>query len=282
MSFTKVVKTNHIIEIYEYDNLFIGGGGGNVGAHTEETKEENYNRTIKARRDNVRRLATMNFDVKYSKFITLTFGQCDFDTTSPIETDKRFKLFIMRLKRYLAKYHPTIELKYLAVLEYQKRGAIHYHMICNLPFIQKKQLAELWGHGFVKINAIDKVDNIGAYVVKYMTKEKADSRLKGFKGYLHSRNLKEPIVLKNWDKLEKGGCISTATYETIYAITESMATKKPVYHWELTNEHHTITYSQYNLAREENQDNVTQKDTNNAMNDLFGVGNWRLTDNNKE
>lgn len=65
----------------------------------------------------------------------------------------------------------------------------------------------MWGQGFVYINAISHVDNIGAYIVKYMTKDNTDERLQGLKAYLYSRNLRRPeeIInhnLKEFDKIE--------------------------------------------------------------------------------
>jgi hypothetical protein len=93
-------------------------------------------------------------------------------------------------------------LKYVSVLEFQDkndRGAVHYHMICNLPYIKKSELAKIWGNGFVKINAIDKVDNVGAYVIKYMNKDIDDIRLQGLKAYNCSQGLDKPVVLKSWD-----------------------------------------------------------------------------------
>lgn len=38
----------------------------------------------------------------------------------------------------------------------------HYHLLCNLPFISAKTLQEIWGNGFIRINKIDDVDNVGA------------------------------------------------------------------------------------------------------------------------
>lgn len=272
MQYFKVIQTKQIIEIYSYSSLNLRSNGGNIGEHIEETKDENYNRTIRARRDNVRRLAVMNFDVKESKFVTLTFNnQCKFDIKDPLACDYAFKKFIIRLKYYLKKKSPQIALKYLAVIEFQDkndRGAVHYHMICNLPYIKNKELADIWRHGFIKINSIDKVDNIGAYVVKYMTKEKADNRLKGFKGYLHSNNLIQPLVLKNWEH-------SIAVNEIINGIVDSVQNKKPVYDWEFTSEQNTIYYRQYNLEREQKQQECND---NEKLNELFGIGNWRLKD----
>lgn len=41
------------------------------------------------------------------------------------------------------------------MFEFQKRGAIHYHLLCNLPFVSSKELAEIWTHGFIKIKKIE-------------------------------------------------------------------------------------------------------------------------------
>lgn len=61
-------------------------------------------------------------------------------------------------------------------------------MISNLPYIAAKELENIWSNGFIKINAIDKVDNLGAYVIKYMTKDHADERLQGLKAYNCSKD----------------------------------------------------------------------------------------------
>ena len=124
--------------------------------------EENYKDRQRERRKTVRHLVNQNFTV-LDKFITLTFAQ---NIKDPIEANKHFKTFIRDLK--------TLGMtKYLAVIEFQDkndRGAVHYHMLCDLPFVYQKKLKEIWGLGSLRINAIKKVDNLGAYVVKYMNK----------------------------------------------------------------------------------------------------------------
>jgi hypothetical protein len=136
-------------------------------------------------RNKLRRLALANFSNK-SKFITLTFKENMQDLT---ESNKLFKAFIRELRKRQK------DLKYIAVIEFQKRGAIHYHLLCNLKYVPAKKIEEIWGQGFIKINRIDHVDNIGAYVIKYMTKEDADPRLIGKKMYQTSRNLERPKEL---------------------------------------------------------------------------------------
>jgi len=101
-------------------------------------------------------------------------------------------------------------LRYLAVPELQKRGAIHYHVIYfDLPYIAgiKSIFAKSWGHGHVQIKAIRHVRNVGAYVSKYFSKQWAQSRLFGGKNYFSSEGLFQPEVYRTLDIL--------SNYETI-------------------------------------------------------------------
>ncbi|MBC8389847.1 MAG: protein Rep, partial [Actinobacteria bacterium] len=106
-----------------------------------------------------------------------------------------FKKFIKRLKY---KYG---DFKYLAVVEFQKRGAIHYHMLSDFSYIEQADLEKIWSNGFVWIrdlitaNKGKPVDNVGAYIVKYMNKNIIDKRLMGKKAYFTSKNLKRPEII---------------------------------------------------------------------------------------
>ena len=157
-----------------------------------------------------------------------------------------FKAFIRKLKLKYKK-----DLKYLAVIEFQRRGAVHYHVLLNIPYIPQKDLQELWGNGFVFINAIDHVDNIGAYILKYITKDNNDSRLMGQKAYLTSRNLKQPEQvlnhnLKDFYKLEDK-----------IIVKYNLNALKPIYE---ANFHTDILgdceYKQYNLERIEKNEKM--------------------------
>lgn len=240
----KVIKTNDIIEIMSYEKLNVRGGPPDTqGIKKGEGKDilENYSRTQKYRRDMIRRLITQNFKTEGSKFVTLTFKNgLGFDIKDVKECNRQFKKFIQRLKyRY-----PN--LKYVAVIEFQdknSRNAVHYHIICNLPYIKKIELADIWGLGFVHINSIDNVDNLGAYVVKYMNKDLDDLRLQGLKAYNCSKGLERPIEFKSWCGVHE--------FMDLKCIIKDLEEKKPVYEKSYTSEHAgDITYSQYNLSRD--------------------------------
>jgi hypothetical protein len=153
-------------------------------------------------RNTVRRLVAANFDAKNDTFLTLTFA----DNIQDLDyANKLFKSFIRSLRLYLREAHgPEIAdaFKYLAVLEFQKRGAIHYHVILgDVPFLPFEILTPMWPYGWYKLNRIEHVRNVGAYVSKYLYKDVSDPRLRGKRAYQSSRNLTRPFVI-----VEKNTC----------------------------------------------------------------------------
>ena len=139
----------------------------------------------------IARIVDCNFDSN-TKFMTLTFKENEQDINI---TNLEFSKFIKRLNYDLYKQKTQL-LKYLAVWEKQKRGAIHYHVIFfDLPFINMKNLQNIWGHGFVKLNKIDvdSQENRGRYVSKYFSKDLEFKEHKK-KAFFKSQNLKKPIV----------------------------------------------------------------------------------------
>lgn len=227
----KIIANGHVIEVYRYEKPTISGYRGNGGRTKEASQraEEHRKNSSKATRNRVRRQVLANFDER-SKFITLTYR----DNVTDLEvTNRDFKRFIQKL-RYKYK-----QFKYLAVIEFQERGAVHYHMISDLPYIENSKLAEIWGHGFVKINDIRHVDNVGAYMCKYMLKNVQDERLKGNKAYLSSRGLDKEIVYRGDD-----------AQRVLKAL--EIDKKKKVFANSYESEHNgLIEYEEYNMKRKE-------------------------------
>lgn len=242
----KVYISGNVIEVYKYSvtracgysisNRSGMGGGQKISVDFETGEiiedgvqvnklESRMKSNIRARNE-VKRLVLTNFDKK-SKFMTLTFR----DNLTDVEAaNKCFKNYVKYINRVLnRKSKPNM--RYVAVIEFQKRGAIHYHMICDLMGFPAKKLWELWKSatkeydGGVDIKNIRQVDNVGAYITKYMIKdlEKVDDRLIGKKVYQRSQKLEAPkqLVLdlrkekdmKIFEDLTKGKKI---TYQSKY------------------------------------------------------------------
>lgn len=218
---------------------FWSGGkssGGRLSGDEEPSARADENRrlTCLRAREAVRRLVSSNF-TEHSKFITLTFrnGAID-DVRNVQQANVEFEKFIKRLRRRYEGF------KYVAVIEFQDengRGAVHYHMISDLPFIANEELAEIWGQGFVRINDIRHVDNVGAYMVAYMLKDVMDGRLRGNKAYLVSRNVVKPVVM-------------TGRAAEMALVELGIGQKKEVFAREFETEHlGKVAYKEYNPKR---------------------------------
>lgn len=193
-----------------------------------DRKTERKAQTLRDARNKVKRYAVANFN-EGDIFLTLTYKENMQDVKM---ADKHFKDFMKRLK-----YHFKIKnVPYLATREFQQRGAIHFHCLVKIDFglpdlpagwgmqmkngsrklnpvaqeydnlyikpLEKLIGEDIWKHGFVDIKIMNHVDNVGAYLIKYMTKFVEDERLNGSKSYLNSKGLKQPEELKG-DAAEK-------------------------------------------------------------------------------
>lgn len=136
-------------------------------------------------RNHVMRLCRSNFTTMNSKFLTLTFRD---PMTDLALANKEFKRFMRNLQRNVG----DKSIKYLAVIEFQKNGSIHYHVLLDMPYVKQDQLFKMWGKGSVTIKRTQRVENLGLYLVKNMTVDDADPKMFGKKSYLTSRNLTKP------------------------------------------------------------------------------------------
>ena len=204
----KLIISGNVVEYYEYENGYIKGGTSSGGRGDGNGENQNKNRkdTISRAQKRLRRLINSNagqYGDCTSKFFTLTFGEQVEDIE---QANIEFKNFIKRLNWKLYETKKRV-IKYSAVIEFQKTGRIHYHIIFyNLPYTHWKTLLEVWRGstlaGGIDIRKIDHVDNVGAYMVKYMGKESHDDRLKGKKMYFNSRGLKEPLEILDKKEVE--------------------------------------------------------------------------------
>lgn len=128
-------------------------------------------------------------------FCTFTFKE---NVTEISDANKLWKSYIKRFKRKY-KFNP----KYITVVEFQKRGSVHFHtLFFNLPFIPVLEFERVWGYGFTNMKALQTIRNISAYLCKYLTKETSDTRLYGQKVYFCSRGLLRPQLTRDSIEIE--------------------------------------------------------------------------------
>jgi len=130
-----------------------------------------------------------------------------------------FTAFIARLRR-----ESQTEFRYIAVPEFQKRGAVHFHVLiwglnhlaCHGYFKRDfrgkntfycetwqeekcecttRYCGRLWLRGFSDHFATDGSPKLVGYLSKYMRKTMQDVRLTGEKAYYASRNIMRPVSI---------------------------------------------------------------------------------------
>ena len=105
-----------------------------------------------------------------NKFITLTVDPAHIG--NPIDAEERIRKTWPKFVAAIRKHRPDFE--YLRVLEYQKNGWPHLHLLARCHYIPHKLLANTWHskvlNGFVSIKAVKNPDTIGQELTKYIRK----------------------------------------------------------------------------------------------------------------
>lgn len=151
----------------------------------------------------LQRLVKANED-EFKTFITLTFAKNIKDIK---KANEKFRSWRTKIKSIYKDF------RYVCVPEFQKRGAVHYHLLTNIEINKeynyirrnKKTKAILilpqkgkgcqydvkyWPNGFTSVFSMYDINVVG-YISKYMTKD-IDNRLFGHRRYFYSNNLKRP------------------------------------------------------------------------------------------
>lgn len=198
----------------------------------EDRKELRRKQTLRDARNNMRRLALRNFKPGETLFKTLTYRDDEHLSFFDIDTaDKHFRDFIDTLRE-----ESEQNFHYIAVREFTKRGRIHFHMLTDFKIDGdlddpeeidlrrwERDIARVWGHGFVDIKITNEIDNVGAYLSKYMTKDIFEiDYFKNKKYYLCSQGLKRPEILTGsaalalYQAMKKENEVYTNSYESEY------------------------------------------------------------------
>ena len=152
----KISKDEYMViatgEIKEYSNR----------SENRSEDKESLRKTFK----HIRELINTNFTGSANELIfTITYKD------NVTDTKRLYKDFDKFMKKLKYKYK---KVEYINVVEPQGRGAWHCHILLKFPDVRKiyipnKEIAEMWGQGFVKVKALRKdIDNIGAYLSAYL------------------------------------------------------------------------------------------------------------------
>jgi hypothetical protein len=246
----RAVIAGHVIKLYKYHTPQVCQRGKTCKKRmkredrTEKDKQSDRRKNLFRARYGF--MDTINANVgrpwgELLKFFTMSFKNDIFNLK---QANRQFNKFIKRLE-----YHIERKVHYTVIARFQdgkrpggkaggRDGVIHYHVLFyDLPYVPHEKLTAIWGQGFVWINAVGDVDNVGVYMVEgYMGKEMDDKRLNGQKHYWSSRGLMKPEVMYGTKDLRKSLGIED---------------REPVYRSTFTSDYvGVVDYEQYNLKRE--------------------------------
>lgn len=203
-SIVTVTQTNHIVEVQYLQKINASATIKKIDKDTYvvldtgevckfdhiSSRAESY-KTLRDTFKRLRYLINNNFvGAGNELFITLTYAE------NMRDTDRLYMDFKKLVKKLRYKYG---ELDYISVIEPQARGAWHMHVLIKFyrddmqkAFISNPTLNQMWGHGFVRINRLDNIDNIGAYLSAYL----CDVEISEISGAIRFRQRMEHIQVK--------------------------------------------------------------------------------------
>lgn len=177
----------------------------------KEKKQQREKRSIYRSKKKLIRLINSNVRFHFNSetgkphiplFVTFTFAKNMQDMKL---ANYKFTKFIQRFN-YEVFGTKKARLAYVVAIEFQKRGAIHYHAIFfNLPFVEnlKDILSEVWTEGFTDYEIVkNNITDVGNYITKYMHKENSDPRLVGKKCYFSSKSLFKSAIIRDSQKVD--------------------------------------------------------------------------------
>ena len=194
----KIIKCGDYYQVYNYSNLVKRTNKdlepiseNNLFKKKEKvTLKNNKNveyKNLNRARLNCDRLVKANIN-KFKSFITLTLAE---NITDISLANKIFNIWRTKIKSIKKDF------VYICVPEFQRRGAVHYHILSNLdidhdtniiiPQTNKKGCYDVkyWPYGFTSVFRTKNIKIVG-YMTKYMLKEQ-DNRLYGRCKYMASK-----------------------------------------------------------------------------------------------
>lgn len=198
-SLVTVTKMNHILEVQHMekknDSCHIKKLDSDryveiaTGEIKDFQKTENRSQGLNSLRQTfkkMRYLINNNFTGSLNElFLTLTY-RGELQTRDYLKVGKDYEKFLKRLKY---EYKDISSIDAIKVLEPHESGNWHMHVLVrfnDLPsvYIPNEKLRDIWGNGWVTVNSLKNVDNVGAYVSAYMTDiEVPEDRAKNLEGH---------------------------------------------------------------------------------------------------
>lgn len=155
------------------------------------TAEESYYYNQRRKQNELIDLVDINFENQKSCFATLTFAD-----------DVEYQFAVIRFKGFTKNARRRYNnFKYIATAEFQQRGTIHFHLICNIadPEECNQFVSDYWTCGTHDVQNVYDKNKLALYITKQFTAQDKTSLLFNKRCYFVSQGLDRPYVIKSWD-----------------------------------------------------------------------------------
>jgi len=207
VGYIKAVRSGDTLEIYEFEKDLPDKKSqsekqveGFYGISNQKPRRKHivqrkrYDNVCRARAS-FRRLVRSNLTRNEApQLLTLTM----LEIVGIAQAYKYLNDFIHRARRYIG-----TDFRYIAVPEFQNRGAVHFHiLVWGLPpsiYVyerNERNLQHIWARGFLDCSSTDGSPKLISYLTKYMQKGMYDERISGKKAYTCGRNTLRPVSLQ--------------------------------------------------------------------------------------
>lgn len=187
----KIIEAGQTLEIHKYYSARYGKGKAGRKAHEHDTTAEQEKINKKQAEMKLRGLLNANFkDGDYH--VTFTFAP-DKRPETPEETQKIYNHLMRDLRREYSRR--GLIFKYVAVIEYGKRGVIHFHIV--LSKIDTSVFLKVWkcGRAHPEILCTNgQYSELAAYLIKETQGKSAEVQRVFNKRWNASKNLIKPKI----------------------------------------------------------------------------------------
>jgi len=226
MGYVKLVRSGNLIELYEYQKNLPDRG------RKQKKDRERRSVSVKRRADNVERCRKAFTRLVRSNIDGITMpALCTFTMADVVSIDRAYRCFTQFVQRFRRVFGTAF--RYIAVPEFQERGAVHFHVIfwgvsqkAILNERHTRQIQHLWGRGYVDCILTDGSVKLAGYLSKYMRKAMWDERLGRQKAYSSSRSVLRPVSLTSrtsvdvslgvWGGVDNFDVVKVSEFDTMW------------------------------------------------------------------
>jgi len=222
----KTFMSGDVVEVIEWTTPMLYDYTTKPSLRAKEASPEwkgKEDSNLKRAQMNLRRLVWCN-QTRYSKFVTFTYKDAEPDMEHVVSDWKAFQRRMSR-EGYFADYVAVLEWQEQREIKYGEKS-LHLHAVLFTDrYIPCDFISLAWKKGFIKINSLRDVRNIGAYVSKYLTKTTLAKY--GSHSYLCSKGLLRPKeirmssheeLLTSLQELSAKGFKRTVTHDFIITV----------------------------------------------------------------